>query len=268
MNHRSFALVASILAGTTAAHAGELIAIEWQVFSSQPGEFHTIRTVNGAATPIGQPQTVCSFEWTGMAWDPIGDRMLVSGACAVFEVDITNGLVTPLFSWGISPMDDEQIFDGDIAVHPTSGDLYAAGPGTSGLWRVPLSGPSYEPIFVGNQLPSDVSGMTFLPDGTLLALSANNGGELYRVNPATSQSTLIGGLGVNFGPGTGTFWTGAPYTDIAYDRCSRTLYASAWDSLYIVDPTTGAATFVGTHGLGYDDGQTVLYGIAGMDFTN
>ncbi len=266
LSRRHLALAVFALGGAACARADDLIAIEWQVYTNHNGAFHTIDAATGAATVIGPPQTRCSFEWTGMAWDKVGNRLLASGACAVFEVDPGTGLVQPLFSWGIGEMEDEQIYDGDIAVDPITADLYVAGRGTAGLWRVSLLAQWPDPVRVGFQIPPDISGMTFLPDGRLLAVTTTDGGALYEINPQTSVSTLIGNLGLDFGEPQGVSWYGAPYTDLAYNAQTGILYVSAWDKLYTVNPTTGATALVGPHGLGYNDGTFAFYGIAGMDF--
>lgn len=76
--------------------------------------------------------------------------------------------------------------------------------------------------------------------------------RLVKVNTATATATLIGACT----PGSGQDWTG-----LAADPLSGTLYASASDGsasrLYTINPTTGAATLVGTI-----TGSPVIIGIA------
>ena len=86
-------------------------------------------------------------------------------------------------------------------------------------------------------IASIVVGIDFSNAGDLFALSAFNDNRLYKVNPATGASTLVGATGLS------SIIEG----DIGFDPTSGILYAlyNSGNQLLTLNTTTGAATFVG-----------------------
>jgi hypothetical protein len=140
-----------------------------------------------------------------------------------------------------------------LAVDPTTGIMYAGtGGGSPNLYRVdPSSGAT---TLVGNTGLgfAAIGGMDFSSDGTLYAAVniVGDGGtgsdHLATINPVTGVARVIGPFGT-CGPASCTL---QGMEGIAFDR-SGTLWGALSErgsagapGLYIIDPVTGAATFV------------------------
>lgn len=80
---------------------------------------------------------------------------------------------------------------------------------------------------------------TFAPRGALYTIEQTDD-VLRRLDPVTLQYTNIGGLGIDFA-----------YGDCAWSTSTNTLYMvpSSAQNLYRVNTATGAATYVGLHGI-------------------
>ncbi len=146
---------------------------------------------------------------------------------------------------------------GDIAIHRT-GAMYAISLDSILYAVAPATGTCTAKGSLGHAC----NGLAFAPDPTDLtkdALYASCTSELYRVNPTSGQTTLVGGFGSGYSasgdlayvPGQGVFVT---------------LNGSASDRLGRVDLATGVATLVGTNigtqsiwGLGHRNGVLLGY---------
>ena len=84
-------------------------------------------------------------------------------------------------------------------------------------------------IIIGLMISSAVSAIPTLWVG-------DSSGQLGTVDVSTGAVTVIGGMG-------------ATMTDIAFDQ-SGNLYGITFNSLYSINTSTGAATFIGSHSLG------------------
>ena len=139
----------------------------------------------------------------------------------------------------------EQVGEGDIALDPLSGDLYAIGltdlliPLT--LLRIDL--PSSTATVVGEIAFNDVSALAFDASGTLYAIDADT--DALVVLDPTDASTLsnvalsqpLGQLaGMDFDPATGTLYVADGGTGGA-------------DALFTLDPATGVLAEIGPLGL-------------------
>jgi hypothetical protein len=86
---------------------------------------------------------------------------------------------------------------------------------------------------------SVVTGIDFAPDGTLFLLTSFSDNRLYKVNPATGASSLVGPTGLS------TIIEG----DIGFDPTSGVLYGlynnSGGNQLFTLNTSTGAATALG-----------------------
>ena len=130
----------------------------------------------------------------------------------------------------------------------TASTLYAQNVQTGQLGIIGLNDGAFSPIapITGLVAADAITGITIAPNGSAYLSSGTN---LYSLNLGTGACTLIGGM------------TGATLViDIAADAAGR-LYGHdiGLDALLSIDPTTGAATVIGTHGLAANFAQ-------GMDF--
>lgn len=82
---------------------------------------------------------------------------------------------------------------------------------------------------VGSLTNNFVDGLAFDPNSNTL-YGATNGGQLYAIDTASAQMTLIGNIGVG------------NISGLAYDRFSDTLWASFSGSIYRINTTTAAPT--------------------------
>lgn len=139
----------------------------------------------------------------------------------------------------------EQVGEGDLAIDPLTGDLYAIGltdlifPFT--LLRIDL--PSSTASVVGEIGSSDISALAFAADGTLYAIDTGNDTvlELDPTNASTLSSVALseplGALaGMDFDPRTGTLYVADGG-------------AGGADALFTLDPGTGALTEIGPLGI-------------------
>lgn len=131
------------------------------------------------------------------------------------------------------------------------------------LYRIDLAQPAASKLGVAGryagQSIANVSGLTTMPDGSLLAI-AGSIKALVRIDPATGQATPIGPLGID--GGSGQF----DALDLGMTAtCTGGLYLSSGvlQSLYSVNPGTGAATRIGATGVaisGLAERGGVLFG--------
>lgn len=89
---------------------------------------------------------------------------------------------------------------------------------------------------VGTYDAVDIDGLAYDQAGTLYGVSFFND-ELYAINAATGETTLIGPTGFEADDSIG----------LGFDTDTGTLYAVDGDDLYTLDTATGAATFIGTN---------------------
>lgn len=116
-----------------------------------------------------------------------------------------------------------------------SGNLYATKRGANScLYRIDAeNGGAFRVDSLG--LPVSLECLAFAEDGRLYAGASN--GDLYRIDTLAAVPALIANTGL---PGL---------SGLSFDPLDGTLYASAGDMLYTVDPLNGAASAVGNSGL-------------------
>lgn len=151
------------------------------------------------------------------------------------------------------------LIEGDLAVHPVTGELFGAGVfnNVSRLFRVDTTtgrGTDIGAIGSDSYIPFDISGLAFVPASALgrtggpvlLGLDTLFGAPalMVEINPATGAATtpvqLSGGLGVTVG--------------LVYDEMTQQLLLAdgslgGTDSLYRLDPASGALTLIGPLGV-------------------
>jgi streptogramin lyase len=117
------------------------------------------------------------------------------------------------------------------------GTLYGSSPITQALYRIDL--PSGRPVKIG---PFGVNGVMDLAVDAGGGLWANTTTAVYRVTPDTGAATLaarVSGASMLMG--------------ITFDQEGR-LFATSYEpqsALYRIDPANGAASFVGSTGIGF-----------------
>ena len=142
----------------------------------------------------------------------------------------------------------------DVAVHPTSGTIYAVGFGN--LYTLDRS--TAQPTLVGSTGISGLNALTFDHCGRLFSWGYTQP-TLYELDPVTAAPTAVDTL------------SAASAGDLAFDGEGVLWGSTVTDQLLRYDPRTGVSTLVGpgfgvTHiyGLGFDEGG-LLYGSRGSD---
>jgi hypothetical protein len=138
----------------------------------------------------------------------------------------------------------------------TSGDLFNINPSTGAPSLIgPLIDNGLNPYAVTGLAFDTVNGILY---GSTSNQSATGVSSLVMVNPNSGQVTFIGSFGV----------TNETMADITFDVVTATLYGtgSKDGNLYRINLTTGAATAVGSSGLGTTRGNGVAANSAGQVF--
>lgn len=239
----SFALgLALVAAHAPTAHAARLIGV-----SFQDGFVYDVDAATGAAS---NPRlfTEDSIDLTRYA----GVEFAADGSLLLATVQANASFPSQLFSASLAATDatligavGAQVGEGDLALDPLTGDLYAVGltdliaPFT--LLRIDL--PSSTATVVGVIGPSDVSALAFDAAGTLYAI--DTGSDAVLVLDPSDASTLssvalsepLGALaGMDFDPATGTLYVADGGSGGA-------------NALFTLDPVTGALSEVGPLGI-------------------
>jgi DNA-binding beta-propeller fold protein YncE len=268
-------VVFAVLAFAVPARAAHLTGV-----SFEDGLVYDVDVQTGAAT---HPRTL-SFanvvldDWAGVEIAPDGTMLLIPVETAEFYGSNLIGahIQASLALWA-DPL-AVQIGEGDLALDPVTGDLYALGltdltipftlvriePGANGFEDATAS-------VVGEIGSSDVSGLAFDASGTLYALDTATGttGALRILDPSdaheissTPLSTKLGPIaGMDFDPATGTLYVA--------DGGSGPSGDTGTDSLYTLNPANGVLTTIGPlgiagglSGLVVPEPQAALLGVA------
>lgn len=232
------------------AGAGQLYGVS-QVYD----EVFVIDTTTGVATLIGAIPPGDNIK--GIDFDGSGELLGIDGFFSeqrMWSLDADAGVGTFI---GWTGMDDH---NGCLARDPNTGIFYSHrswGAGTfHQLVTVDTTTGISTPLWLttgDTPDPNGFAGMTFLPDGTLLAYDPTNTGDssLYSIDTATGVATQIGDTGDD---------PLSIHGGLAYDPDTDTLYMSNAAELWAIDPSTGVGTFIGNHGLTDDlmNGLAVL----------
>ena len=182
-----------------------------------------------------------------------GTLYATSGSRSLLTIDKTTGLSTTV---GLLPMVVPA-----IAIHPTTGVLYAGGGGGS-PFLLKLNKSNAATTIIGDTALglASISDMDFSPNGTLFASvnivgdGGTGGDHLATINVNTGLATIVGPFGMCTGVVVPTLGAGSCSVEgmegLAYSQ-SGTLYAThtlnsaaGQPGLYTVNPATGTATFV------------------------
>ena len=243
MTRRSAALLALVFSAFAApAPAAQLIGV-----SFEDGLVYDVDAQTGAAS---NPRSFSADSATltlyaGVEFAAAGSLLLATvQANAAFPSQLFSATLGDVGAVSIGAI-GEQVGEGDLALDPLSGDLYAIGltdlliPLT--LLRIDL--PSSTATVVGAIDFNDVSALAFDAGGTLYAIDADT--DALVVLDPTDASTLsnvalsepLGQLaGMDFDPATGTLYVADGGTGGA-------------DALFTLDPATGGLTEIGPLGL-------------------
>ncbi len=165
---------------------------------------------------------------------PVGyTRATIAGNDNIYTVDLATGAMTLVGDSGLDPASRA------LSMHP-DGTLYGARNGSLYTYNTVTGVASVVGPFDCCGIVQD---MTFDGDGNLWLLSSNPS-RLFSVNVGTGAATEVGPL--NRGLMTG----------LAVD-CDGTMFGTdgATDTLVTIDPTTAAATTVGTFGFDVGSGS-------------
>lgn len=217
------ALAAGLFAGS--AYAGLYGVASFSNFGVQ--SLYAIDQATGSATVIGSTGL---RQIVGLDYDTAGGRLLaLTAAGDTYQINISTGAST-------------LVVDGSFGV-PEGAYAFQGGTGYTTLfdnlqfW----TGSAWQEIGPSGLAPgSDISGIDF-GNGLLLGLATNGADpdSLVSFNPLTGAATFIGLTGTNSGA----------IADLTYDFLSGSWLLSDGANLYTVDPTTGAASLLGAHGV-------------------
>jgi len=169
----------------------------------------------------------------------------------IITIDLNTGSGTLIGSTGLSAVPGLAI-DSD-------GYIYGVEASTSSLYQIDAT--TGAAVFVASTGLSSLPAIAFDGNDVLYGLGVdplNFNFNLYTINTSTGIPTLIG-------PAGSASWRG-----MAFNPIDGTLWAStSWEDIYVIDPETGTATFIGNTNLSMGmpdiqfDEQGILYGAAG-----
>jgi|GEM_PF-1953096 len=184
------------------------------------------------ADPACLPAPACCVTTTPGSVD---ETIWANSSTDLYKLDPTTFAMTHVGGFGISDMTD-------IAVTP-AGALY--GISFSSLYAIDKT--SGKATYIAAVSGSGNNGLTFLPNGTLLA--ADGSGDVKRIDPTSGAVTSLG----NFGNGLSSSGDLVAVNGVMYGISSTSAGgsdASQNNVLMTVDVTTGKATIVGPIGFG------------------
>lgn len=206
---------------------------------------YSVDPATGAATTIGS--TLPMGTPAGLAWDGTMLYALDLGGGGLSSLDTATGTPTSLGTTGLSGWQD-------ITFDATTNSFLAVNQDDT-LHRIDFAGNA---TLIGSTPAAYLlTAMTMSPQGVLYAIDFFGTGTFGILDPGTAAFTPIGNAVTGI-------------QGMAWDPATNLIYAANTndDSLYIIDPSTGAASLVGPHGngVGFAKGLTVA-GIAGCTAT-
>lgn len=159
----------------------------------------TVNTTTGAITNIGSlGAPIGDGTWSGLAWDQTTNTLYASSAAAtgayLYTINPTTGTPTPIGQvTGLNVLID-------IAIHPTTGELYGIHTNDDSLYRINKS--TAAPTLIGSlNYPADFAqGMDFDDNSGVLYWAAYRGaalgaGSIRTIDLATGNSSELGIIG-------------------------------------------------------------------------
>ena len=207
----------------TTCHAGPILWVD-----DTSGEIGKVDVATGHVTLVGN----AGLQLTDIGFDPKGNLFGVSFN-EFYSVNETTGAVKAIGSLGIGVA--------NALVFSHTGTAYMMGYGSDNLYTINTS--TGAATSIGHVSGFASGGDLAFHDGTLYLASTAN--SLVQVNLSPVSGTQIGSFGV-------------PNVYGLANGDNNVLYAVAGTSVYSVNPSTGAATFVvnyGGQGLGTAGGE-------------
>lgn len=224
---RTTVMAVALLACGASAHAALFGVATYASFGTQG--LYEIDATNGQASLIGNTGLT---QINGIAFDASQGRMYgLTTSGEVHLISLQTGASLLL-------SDSNTIVpEGDIAF--LNGQLYSVN-GGSLITIDPTSGVITSVGTMG-AAANDISGLVVDGSGRLLGYSKNGtlADTLVSIDTVSGLASTIGELGVNNGSGVG---------GLTFDALSGTLFLTESTGLFTVNPLTGAASFVGSHG--------------------
>jgi PEP-CTERM motif len=217
---------AGVFATASVAHAAPILYV-----GDSGGTLGTVDVATGSATVIGSMGVVM----TDIAFDGTGDLWAISFN-NLYRVNKTTGAGTLVGSLGVN--------DANALTFGSDGTLYAAGLSNSFYTVNTATGAA---SLVGNTGVASSGDLAFR-NGTLYLTAGSTGNDsLFSINTANGAGTLIGSLGV-----PDMFGLATPDNNVVYGTSGQSVFA--------VDTSTGAASFLVNwgNGLGGANGAAFL----------
>lgn len=154
-----------------------------------------------------------------------------SAAGLLHTIDSNTGSMSVLGPFGIPELRS-------LSIRRSSGELYGSSTSPTGSTLYRISADSGAAVRSARIPLGDLRAIAFSPGDTLYG--ATGSGRLYRIHPSTGDTTFVGvtpGLqysGLSFSPTSGILWA---------------VVRPPVDTVYAVNPVTGAATILGGTGL-------------------
>lgn len=238
MKLRLIAVVAATCGAYAAADAAVLLGVASYANFTQQG-LYRIDTNTGAATLIGNTGLV---NINGISFDgSTGTLYAYTTTADLYKIDVNTGASILIgANLGIVP-------EGDIAI--TGGAAFATNAGQFG--SISIGSGAYTTIGAMGNAADDVSGLAFDATGGLFGYSKNGGLEdtLIRIDTATGSATTVGGTGLSSISAVG---------GLAFDGDLGVMFLTDGAALYSVNTSTGAAGFIGSHGVADFSGLAVI----------
>jgi len=140
----------------------------------------------------------------GLAYDNSSNTLFgafgMSEGDGLYKIDVDTGSSTLIGHIGYFYSDHRNTVHG-LAIHQLTNELYGiiSGPSEDSV-LIKINKTTGDGIFLWKYSSIHISGLTFLPDGTLYATD-NWTGELYRLNTISSSTQLIGNTGFEYALG-------------------------------------------------------------------
>jgi len=207
--------------------SGALYAVTWDT-----GTLYTVNPANAALTVVGNTGITriddMAFGLDGNLYATTNSSSNV-GSSRLYRINPATAVPTLIGNMNVTQ------FEGALAFR-SNGVAYGAGQGGTQLYTINL-GTGLATV-IGNMAGRDVSGWIFRSDGTLVAMEGTTGSNLYSINLTNFTTTNISAL-----PPIGGI--GGMATMGATTYMATGLREGGSNSLYTLNPFTGATTLVG-----------------------
>jgi hypothetical protein len=253
MNIRS-AITAALLAGGVLVGSVASAASGFVVNSDDVGvrdfdSLHRVELTSGQAIKVGEVRVSESSapfaDVEGLAMSPGGVLYGIDDASkTLLQIDIQSGRGLAVNGReGNTGLPRTTNFDFGLTFD-CNGELYASSDSRRSLYRIDTSTGVATLVGVEGGLGAQITGLAARRDG-VYGIGSSGDENLYRIDTASGQATLIGalGAGLQFTDGGLDFDAAGQLWGVA-DMTGSSINAEP-SILFRIDPTSGAATYVG-----------------------